>query len=343
MQKNHVKARRFEPERDMGGASYAAVGRRRADPLAIPEIGCALGGNPAEAQFVLSMMDAGLVNEAECIDDQPGTIIQKSMSAFRQTRLPENALTMEITEYLAITGDGYHADTHSWTYALETEIPPVRVMEPKYAELEAMCPGMAETVMYHMTIAGAWLTFPGTPEGVRERATYMLWYGMDDQAKWEEEFVGMGGELNEDHMGEHDCPAVYDGTFPGWMLNTQRRVPNRKLKKLARRSKTAASLARLLLRIQRLCELMPEIERDGECAYPAFILRWNEDDSLVRTLDDSTEALYGQAETTLWYESFEHGVDGINAWKEEANVVLSLLGCINQVLEIVSVPDPTLS
>ena len=359
MRQGTTKARHVEPERDLCGPANAAVRSGRVDPLTLPVLQPSAFneiGDPIEATFALHWLDAGYLDD---------TMAEQSTTSLVETGF-QNWFNKLLGETPALTGMGFaysmsgdrpaysdvKPDRAFWSFEIDLDGVVIRLLEPKFNEIESKAPGLFLTALetYDSVMCQVGLT--GTPQCVRYLAEYSLWCGIDNDEDYREE-LELNGMTPEDMEGLL-LPSQFDDALPAWILGkpdkdgAARLLLNTKaLDALAASSDPEiAKIATLVLALQQSKDAVvaARIDKpdDMEPIYPLALLRWNRDDEIGRGYDDiinrANECGDGYT-TVLVAESVEHGSDAFQEWRERYEPVLAALGHANALLELISVAD----
>lgn len=172
----------------------------------------------------------------------------------------------------------------------------IYVMENKLGKLHAQNPDLAITALWWLGWGGARTLNVWTPWRAADAASYVWWYGTDDQKSFLEERslyfesdLEEGGEDDEDVLG----PEQWDASFPDWV-----NAPSEAMDVASLRSLSTSSQNTLQAEIASLVADIAELKEEGltgterwqlDSVYSSCVMRWNEDDPMLRLVDDFVE------------------------------------------------------
>lgn len=215
--------------------------------------------------------------------------------------------------------------------------------------LESILPGLGETIYAAIECASYRTVSAFTPNRALYEGQCLYWQGCESDEDLREELEANYGENWREEAEEQGIywPSQYRASFKvPWVLAAKAQVPERKLKKLARRHPLAwvRKLCRLTLAMQALSSRNAMIEGpqqflDAETVYPSVVLRWDEQDDLKRVLDDYIERanecsdcytdVVSVMEVPLEKEDFMR-------WEQQTSPGLRLYQLLDAALDVVS-------
>lgn len=344
MRKRHATARQFESERATGGTATAAIQLHRTDPLSLPRLSPLITPHrdtALEVEMALNWLDAGYLDNS--MAKLPAKVLIQS--AFKRwvdrwARNLENLSPLDIG-YTVNDSDNHEGD---WTSILDCDSPnEVRLMEPRYLEISRKAPGLYETALYHLEMTVCRVSNPGTPMGIMEMASDILWLGATDEEEFREVMLE-GYGMDPEELGERCTPAVFRNGLPEWLLRPKKGLNQRKLQELVKsEDEEIAALAKSALALARIGKKVPMFEpSDYMTIYPLSLMRWNTNDQVLRCFDDIiNEANYcGDGYTTyIIEERVARTPEAFQRWLSDMKVVLTVLGHANTLIGLMSIPD----
>lgn len=344
------------------------------DPLALPAFGpdvpYEIAINPCDtrwAQMACNWLDAGEL-EVEDEGEHPRILVQRAVSQWMEKQIGhlrfladmnviiESNLDscLEAHEYAGIEAD-YDFDVDQFcSFSIEGgNSCPWFNLERPITELERIHPGLG--VMAYETMEGlaAPLVPIFTPLLAMEHGRNLWWYGMDDQAEYEEEVIAMAGD-NPDPEGLAadlaNGPESFKGKFPGWMFTGSSELSAEALAEITEGglSDTAKQVASLILEVKamkgevgQLPSLLGYDPLIPMCnAYHLAYIAWNDDDDMERLADDQiNEANQCDNYTSLL------GIDkvpmdfvGFQQWKTGMEAGFRALSLLDELLVLISDP-----
>lgn len=163
------------------------------------------------------------------------------------------------------------------------------VVGPGLDALERACAGLGAAVLD--VLERAHLAYPlFTPDMARSVASYLYWYGEDNEEAALDEQCGDHLAEREDMRRQMVTRQMLECSFPAWACNfTPKRRGGAGLRKMAygvgdARLRAIADDALALSRLRFMDEFRPDIE--GEFIAWGAVLSWCEDDVTVRIYDD---------------------------------------------------------
>ena len=165
--------------------------------------------------------------------------------------------------------------------------------------LERLASGLGATALDILTARTSWIVPLFAPDVAQYWASWLYWYGEDDETLALEENCGDDTQAQAAMRADMVTREKVLAAFPSWALNPARhRIKSAALKRLDTREwpGSAVELITDLLLLDRLRvrdDYRPDI--DGEFIGFAAVLSWHEDDLSVRIFDDGVN-LATQAE-----------------------------------------------
>lgn len=250
--------------------------------------------------------------------------------------LAENMVTREGGEYFHLSL------AESWAPEGGLDI---FYLKERVEALERAAPGLGETTLWHL-YDGLWKTLPAiTPNSALDHARYAYWCGEEDEATVFEEYREAGEDPPEILRKED-----FDKIVPTWASSPKQRISLRQVKEL--------SIEATERHVRQVAGLLHEIGKTGKnTTLPNFwsedisfyglcpstsILRWSEEDDVLRILDDVYNAanqdgtalnLYGVS--TLPFTD----VPALKSWFRRMEKGLSLLRKLDALVSCISIPD----
>lgn len=338
------------------GAPSPAIRSNPRDPLRLPalrapaELHRAPGrGTGALASLALALLDEGLITQ----DDPRGVaaLVTGGLECVLDKELGELKI---VERFEVVIGQSAHAveslsvDTNSeeedsvWIGLDSRNAGGECVIGKTVMHLEAAVPGLGQAAMYIIEQL-ALSTIPAwTPAHAREMGLYCMWYGAEDQESWIEEIESMGGdpddfELSPEQFEEHfglawvTHPAAPEGIHK--VIACAKRHPDDLVREVGR----LLGKARPLLKgpvgfpSTQLVEVEP--------VYRSALVRWDEDDPVLRVADDFIEQANqcgdGYSELYAVYEVVPDGA-GFAAWLDGFRKGLVLYKLLDGLLATLS-------
>lgn len=379
MRRSYPKARRFDPEREGSGSHHAVRLRPRFDPLALPSLdvgsSCAIPSRNC-ARLALQFLDAGYLKDAHS-DLHAGTLVCNAVQECIDQNKGETPAFADMQMYLSVStaptiydpdyGDGNPLDltekfSDNWHYCLEAHGVESRLLEPRFAAIEAKAPGLFKTALDAFTDAVYPIITPGTPESIRALATRYFWFDTDNQEAFVEEFV----MYNDDVPQEEDgiiSPESFRQGLPAWLVSPQQTIESEDSKP----SEYSMRLSDTELEIL-ASHGDPEIARIAQCTidlklhavkldksnlmfypqdgytpvYPLLLLRWNTQDQIRHSFDEYIHVANGNCDCyTPEFASTFVGRDdeSFKAWLSGFEAAMTILNRAHCLVELISVPD----
>lgn len=346
MFQGYAKARQFEPGCDLCGTPAATIRVDRFDPLALPGIDPKVveqDDTPREARMALNWLDTGYLDEAT--DDWSAKrLVQAGFNNWAQQWLGDtpNLSGIHLCYAVEKSGDG-SGHENGWDFTIELSGPQCRMLFPRYMEIEAKAPGLFETAINALERSVGKIANTGTPAAIRGMAIMNLWCGIDDESDYRAEMACCGWE--EEEIDSRCSPGMYDGALPKWLLHAKKKLSNAKLAKLG---KVAADtevgvIAKQILQLNELRDKIVPFDLGEQASiYPLALLRWDQDDEVLRCFDDVVhEANSGSDYFTAAIAEMQPGLndDDFLFWMERIEPALAALKIANQLIGLLSVPD----
>jgi len=174
-------------------------------------------------------------------------------------------------------------------------------VKAKVEMLESVHPGLGRTAVSIAEMA-SYRTFTAfTPQVALHHASYLYWYGMDNDEDFKEEFGECGGE--EELDDETLLPSQFLASFPSYLTSGEC-LEREVIQRIATSNEAAGETARVILSIMDLIDQgaqMPYLkEFYGEPVYFSCYMGTG-DDMLGRVLDDFYQSTSDGGEYTDMY------------------------------------------
>lgn len=218
----------------------------------------------------------------------------------------------------------------------------VYVMEEKLGKLHAQNPDLAETALAWLGMSGDRTLNVWSPSRARDIATYIWWYGSDDQASFLEERAAYTEADEEEDNQEEDIlgPDEWSESFPTWVSAASAKMDTEALRLLSKTS-TDSSEAEIAAIVADLAESENEgitcIEEWGfEPVYTGCLLRWNEDDPMLRLNDDFVQnANYSSDSYSEYYggESLPYELEAFKTTIAKLERAMRLIALIDRLVD----------
>jgi len=210
-------------------------------------------------------------------------------------------------------------------------------VKAKAERLEAEHPGLGRTAIHYAELAGFRTFTAFTPQVAFHHASYLYWYGMDNDEDFEQERVSYGEgdeELDEGFL----MPSQFLASFPDYMF-TGKVLEREEIQRIASGTDEAGETAKVMLSIMDLLDQQAKFpiltKYYGESAYFSCYMG-TEDDMLGRVLDDFYEQtgngeftdMYGVAEVQLDEPSFQQ-------WKTEMEKGFALYSQLDRLMRCI--------
>lgn len=348
--------------RRTGGSLHTPRAVRAPDLITIPRIDPAVLGQFSKAsdtsiwaQAALLWMENGGITEADTgsavqlVNNAVSTWVNHQTGELRHLDFSVHITTNDPCEGNGIEeGDAWEGEGLFLQYyagACNTF-----TLQSKLEGLYTVNPALAETAMYWLELAGARTLNLLTPWRGRDVATYTWWYGQDDQEAFLEEY-GLYSEDDDELEGAEDGmegvvgPDQWDEAFPKWVRQPEAKLTQDELMALAgcSESSLATQVAALVASIAENGDVMlPGVERtDMESVYFGAHLRWNEQDPLLRLLDDwiNNANQCGDGYTELYGLDFmPFNPEKFSEWQASMSKVFSQIQKIDRLIDLIAVP-----
>jgi PRTRC genetic system protein F len=356
MRHRNLRAHReVQTEFSHSGATAAAVVRRPRDPLRIPRrieapakfVANTLNG-AALASFALALYDAGFVSETDQ-GIEIDKLVKTGLERVHRDILGELDHVDEIGLVVSTTLEGLECytsndDDDPKQYWIGIDLgngnAPVSVGD-KLKQLEALMPGLGQTVLDTLETAGAKTTGCWSPRFVRETASYTHWMGANTQEEWLEELEMYNSDPEEAVFG----PGEYDSYFDeSWVIDPAQPLdPFALLQCLEEEEAGVAAITEKVLEMQCLIKEGAHFTSaeltDRETVYRGVWIRWDDDDPTQQVLDDYINYANQGADcyTTLcsvW--EVEATQEGFAQWLKGYMQGLKLYKTLDQLLWLLS-------
>ena len=174
-------------------------------------------------------------------------------------------------------------------------------VKAKAEMLESVHPGLGRTAVSIAEMA-SYRTFTAfTPQVALHHASYLYWYGMDNDEDFKEELAGYGGEDELDD--ETLLPSQFLASFPSYLTSGES-LEREVIQRIATSNEAAGETARVILSIMDLIDQgakMPYLkEFYGEPVYFSCYMGTG-DDMLGRVIDDFYQSTSDGGEYTDMY------------------------------------------
>ena len=178
---------------------------------------------------------------------------------------------------------------------------PYIYVKAKAEMLESVHPGLGRTAVSIAEMA-SYRTFTAfTPQVALHHASYLYWYGMDNDEDFKEELAGYGGEDELDD--ETLLPSQFLASFPSYLTSGES-LEREVIQRIATSNEAAGETARVILSIMDLIDQgakMPYLkEFYGEPVYFSCYMGTG-DDMLGRVIDDFYQSTSDGGEYTDMY------------------------------------------
>lgn len=258
----------------------------------------------AFARLALNMLDTGMLSDTDT--GTPGALVQTGFNRWLAGIVGETPRLNKVfgclagsVEEAASWQTGHEEISEEAAYlALSIDEPEqVIAIGPVIESLESILPGLGQTVFGIIEMASFKTINAFTPSVGLYYGSYLYWQGTDTDDDWRAEMEACyGEEWESEEDAEFYLPSQYRASFGcEWLFGRRQRVRERKLKRLARRHPLpwVRRLCSLALHMQALIEqgaMLPSAELiESECVYSSVLLRWHENDDLVRVFDDHVQ------------------------------------------------------
>lgn len=320
---------------------------------------------PRWAQIALLWLDAGYIEESD--EGSPRELVQRAVGRWigKQVEGINTFASFGVQLMPYPSDDGSSPGTHlgygnkdwdnQWYFAIIGGYAADWVtLERRVTALETTYPGLGRTALHWFEDAAARLLPILTPHHARYLAERTWWYGMDDQASYEEE-MGAFGEDGESEDGEPRGPDAFDKKFPDWMFNPGDASPALldldQLRQISDHGSTeeARAVARLVSTISqvdrdsfRMPSLFGESPVELENAYHLAYIRWNETDPMLALVDDIMNAANESGDCfteLLGADCVPLDEGGFQKWKTEIEAGFKVLKLLDELLPLISDSD----
>lgn len=223
----------------------------------------------------------------------------------------------------------------------------------KLAKLHELHPDLAVTALNWLGWVGARTLNIWTPWRAEYSATHIWWFGNDDQegflqeyASYHEEREDTDEEGEDGEMDEPFGPNQWRESFPDWVTKPEARMDIASLRSFSQSSPDPllSSLAALVADIAENgdVEFGRVEEFEQESVYTSAILRWDEDDPMMRLYDDHIEqANYSSDYYTEIYgfESLPVALEDFSQKIAQLERVLRNISQLDRLIDLVADTD----
>jgi len=308
----------------------------------IPHTLGATGGHPVAARLALGFAGdaplAGLVNgigvEEKALEAQLAAWAERMAKRLRFTRFGAHITVRDdFSLWLGAAGD-------------EDRYDPGKVfhLERRWAEVEALCHGLAAAALSAIDHA-AGLAFPVfTPRMAHDMAVFVWWHGMDTDAAVRAEYDGEDPQDIEERLA---LPSAFDKAIPK-AVHRARAMPARDLQRAAQGRGERAEIARATLALRQAattaCKRSPkhlfsDQHDDTHCMSFAATLRWNGRDPMFHVLDDQLhDMLEAVAVESAYCFCVADDAGQMPAMLAEAERVVELARQVEDLVAMVATP-----
>lgn len=181
------------------------------------------------AKIALALLDAGLLTEADVVDDKrhPVSLIESCFKRwFERTAAPLSIidLKMDMTDTVENWDSEFSDDEAKKHFQLAEDAPTVAFgvhfgkwdrffLKEKIEAIERVAPGLGKTAMEKLESTLHASMFAVTPSFIEDAARYNYWGGADDESEYLAEY-GADDEEREQMMGEMITKADVDALMP---------------------------------------------------------------------------------------------------------------------------------
>lgn len=268
------------------GAANAAISRFLLDAKAFrdADLPASFDDSLRACEQALRKWVAREIGPLRCL--RPAFHMQVLDSAGNYIDLHRNGNGRELPAYAAVEISWSEASVQEWPVGARLD------------ELEAACPGLGATVLHvlHRQSLHAYPLF--TPTVAREAASWVYWYGEDDEETALDMQCGDDENERESVRAEMVTRDLFDDAFPAWArtwparairkdgpagwqaIDLRRALPLLKDPRQRSIVANAIALARLRLKEAFRCDA------DGEFVGFGAVLSWSESDLTTRVFDD---------------------------------------------------------
>lgn len=352
MRQSTNKARRHEPGFELRGKAATPARVHRSDPLRLPVFDCGAEldhSTPQEAAFALHWLAAGFIDESmHALPTKQ--LVTEGFKRWIGKFVGETPALSSMCFSFSMAADtslepSESSDQGQWSFTIDLDNVPSRIMEPKFKEIEPKAPGLFQTAVEVFDEVMCHVGLTGTPQTVRYMAEYNVWFGTSTQEDYEEELGNQGYEP-EDTEGMIS-PDDYDKSLPAWLLSPNATVLNKDaLTELCQSTDSqVAELAHCVTALQACLKRTKGVishPEDYEQVYPLVLLRWNKEDGIRRIYDDFIQRANecGDGYTTaICAENVGRDAKSFQKWRKRHEPVLTALQRANELIEMLSVED----
>lgn len=201
--------------------------------------------------------------------------------------------------------------------------------------LEAACPGLGETAMFHLNHSVWAVANCATPAAALEWCEYLYWEGEEDESDVLEAY-------GED--GVHFTRAEFTGTVPEIAYKPRKALNQPALAKLRKSDnalvrEVADVLSKLGAASRKSCDLPNVCNRlNMECYDYSLVIRWSDDDPIGRILDDRDQWMSGDEYTTdvMGMSAFNATKENIAGWFEYMRLELLRMRLLDRLICLVA-------
>lgn len=349
------------PDRFPEEPALASVASRPIDPLTLPRASAIqhryrahAAPEPKFARLAGHLYDRGLLSEQDTDIGSIAQLVEVGMSRW----FNNVAGDLQWVNRLGATIATAREDAMGYVgCGEESEDPVVYLMIESFdseavlcvgevlMRLETILPGLGQTIYAVIEHAGYRTVVPWNPAWAQSVGARLYWYGTET----DEDFLEETASFDQNRADEEDIyrPSQFLESFGAkWVFNAREVIPERRLKKLARRHplEWVRRLCSIALAAGEMIRREVRIETDQdlvgmEPVYGSVILRWDEEDDMLRVNDDYIQyanecadvytPIVAAMEIPLEEEAFA-------VWEKKARSGFCLFRLLNEALGVIA-------
>lgn len=237
-----------------------------------------------------------------------------------------------------------YAEERQWRLTLTSENSGVNVVQiqSKVESLESIHPGLGWAAVSVANMASIHTIASFDPGLARSRAEVLWWYGTDNDVDFLGEYQSYNGEEEEDSSGnELFKPSDFDASLSSY-FDAHPELDEQQISNLAELDGEAGEVARLIVEMMSLIAEGARLPDLGGCEYEqvyfSSVVRWNDDDAMLRVHDDfiNDANMCGDCYTDVFGTTVvPFDVDGFQQWADITGKGLLLYSKLDRLMQLI--------